>query len=361
MTRSRGPMCTAELGTDWMDSGTLSRTQAAPPSPKGVDSNGGMSAEEQTLLLDLGQLALDLAGILDPTPISDGTNAVISLGRGDWWGAGLSGVATIPYVGDLAKAGKLGRWAQTVHKTINLARLRPAFAVKARPVLEKLALLSARIPYRMLPDAARNTFLLIQRELRIFVGHAQRLPRKQMVDAFVETWLKEIDKLALPAPGLNRGALWCKLDAKTPLTRHGERTAGWSLKGDDASISGADLAERLATQDGRKTLESLLKPFGVEGKLKADVQALSELVGGSVGWLEFEQKVWSHVSVKYVKSLQGRVVVYLDDAVLSQALRKGDLPVLTTELQELLKRRRNGEGITTIEVRDIFDGTKFEI
>jgi hypothetical protein len=348
-------MCSADLGSDWVDTGTLSRTQSTPRSPQGVDHHSGLSSEEQTLLLDLGQLVLDLAGILDPTPISDGTNAAISLGRGDWWGAGLSGVATIPYIGDLAKAGKLGRWAQTLQKAVNLARLRPAFAVKARPLLEQMAKLSARVPACMLPDFARDTFLLVQRELRIFAGHAVRLPRKQMVDAFLETWFKEIDKLPLPPPGPNRGALWSKLGPKKPLDE------GFALWGDDAAVTGADLAKRLAKQDGRKTLESLLEPFKLEGKLKGDVQTLSELVGGSVGWLEFEQRVWSHVSIKYVKSLQGRVVVYVDDAVLSQALRKGDLPVLSTELQELLRRRRNGEGISTIEVRDIFDGTMFEI
>ncbi len=359
MTRSRGPMCSADLGDRWMDGGTLSRNQSTPPSPQGVDSNSGLSAEEQSLLLDLGQLVLDLVGILDPTPVADSTNAVISLGRGDWWGAGLSGISAIPYIGDLAKAGKLGRWAETLHKTVALARLRPAFAVRARPLLEKLAQLTARIPSRMLPDFARDTFLLVQRELRIFAGQAVRLPRKQMVDAFLETWFKEIDKLPLPSPGPNRGALWSKLDAKSALTKEGAPTAGWAFKGDDLSISGAELAERLAAQDGRKTLESLLKPLGVEAKLKSDVQTLSELVGGAVPWAEFEQKIWSRASVKYVNSLHGRVVVYVDDAVLKQALREGNLPVLTTELQALLRRYRQGAGIEAIEVRDIFDGTVF--
>jgi hypothetical protein len=337
-----------------MDSGTLSRTQAAPPSPKGVDSNGGMSAEEQTLLLDLGQLALDLAGILDPTPISDGTNAVISLGRGDWWGAGLSGVATIPYVGDLAKAGKLGRWAQTVHKTINLARLRPAFALKARPVLEQLALLSARIPYRMLPDAARNTFLLIQRELRIFMGHAQRLPRKQMVDAFLTTWFKTIDDLPLTPPGMHKGALWAKLGAKAPVTRKGSKTAGWGLHGDDPSLSAEALALRLAKNDGKQTLASLLDPELI-AKISDDAKTLSELVGEIVDWAEFEQKVWTHLSLKYVRTLQGRVVVYVDDLVLKQALQEGETAILTTELQLLYRRFKQGDGIHSIEVRDIYE------
>ncbi len=43
-------------------------------------SNNGPTGAQ--LSLDLVQMALDLTGIVDPTPISDGSNAVISLGRG---------------------------------------------------------------------------------------------------------------------------------------------------------------------------------------------------------------------------------------------------------------------------------------
>lgn len=355
MNRGRGPLCSAELGPAWLDAGSLARTQAAPRAPQGAQAGEGLSPQEQALLLDLLQMTLDLVGIVDPTPAADGTNAVISIGRGDWWGAGLSGIATLPYLGDLAKAGRLGRWGNTAHQAVTLARLRPAFAAKAKPLLQQLARLMARVPDSLLPALVRDSFQALRRELFAFARPTLRLPRKQMLDAFLAAWLKDIDKLALPAPGLNRGALWSKLGAKA------EGMAGFVKGGDDAALSGADLAQRLAAQDGRKTLEGLLGPSGFEAKLKADARALSELVGGHLAWAEFEQKVWSHVSLKYVKSLQGRVVVYVDDAVLRQALQKGDLPVLSAELQELLKRRRAGEGIMSVEARDIFDGTHFEL
>ncbi len=64
------------------------------------------------LLLDAGQISLDILGIFDPTPISDGTNAVISMLRGNWFDAGISLVSAVPYIGDLAKAGRLGKVAQ---------------------------------------------------------------------------------------------------------------------------------------------------------------------------------------------------------------------------------------------------------
>ncbi|MEK9149333.1 MAG: hypothetical protein AAB267_04730, partial [Candidatus Desantisbacteria bacterium] len=50
------------------------------------------------LTLDGAQATLDFVGIADPTPISDGINAVISLGRGDFIGAGLSVISIVPLV-----------------------------------------------------------------------------------------------------------------------------------------------------------------------------------------------------------------------------------------------------------------------
>lgn len=72
--------------------------------------------------LDKLQVGLDAAGIADPTPIADGANAVISLGRAAFdperrrehlQNAGISAVsAAIPYLGDTAKLLKVGRAAR---------------------------------------------------------------------------------------------------------------------------------------------------------------------------------------------------------------------------------------------------------
>ncbi|WP_143591266.1 polymorphic toxin type 17 domain-containing protein [Thermoactinospora rubra] len=51
---------------------------------------------------DAVQITAGVVGIFDPTPISDGIDALISLGRGDWKGALLSAVAFIPWIGDAA-------------------------------------------------------------------------------------------------------------------------------------------------------------------------------------------------------------------------------------------------------------------
>ncbi|TFI58721.1 hypothetical protein E2493_08820 [Sphingomonas parva] len=56
-------------------------------------------------------LIADVAGIFDPTPISDGVGGVLSLIQGDFLGAGLSVVGMVPYVGDLGKIAKIGKRA----------------------------------------------------------------------------------------------------------------------------------------------------------------------------------------------------------------------------------------------------------
>jgi RHS repeat-associated protein len=66
---------------------------------------------------DAVQTTLDVAGMADPTPISDGANAVISVARGNYTDAGLSALAIVPYVGDLAKGGKYADEAYATGKS----------------------------------------------------------------------------------------------------------------------------------------------------------------------------------------------------------------------------------------------------
>ena len=51
---------------------------------------------------------LDMIGVADPTGISDGFNALIYLGQGDFKNAGISAAGMIPYIGDTAKGARLG-------------------------------------------------------------------------------------------------------------------------------------------------------------------------------------------------------------------------------------------------------------
>jgi hypothetical protein len=94
------------------------------------------------LALDVLQISLDVIGI-------------ISLGRGDGLGAFLSAVGIVPYLGDLAKAGKLGKWAATIEKAIELAKTDPAFLAKIRPALDKLNYALGKMGDAM-PDALKG-------------------------------------------------------------------------------------------------------------------------------------------------------------------------------------------------------------
>jgi|GEM_PF-2812368 len=133
-----------------------------------IDVPEGLTDEQKALYLDLAQLALDVVGIAEPTPFADGSNAVISLFRGDWLGAGLSALSIIPYVGDLAKLGKLGKWGTTVSNVVEMAAKNADFAKYAEPLLKKIDDAIGAIPdnvMRNLPESAQDTLNSIRKKI----------------------------------------------------------------------------------------------------------------------------------------------------------------------------------------------------
>ncbi len=126
------------------------------------------SPDATELALDITQIGLDIAGLVDPTPISDGANGLISLARGDLLGAGISVVSMVPYVGDAAKLGKLGRYAETMAKAVDLAKANPAIAKQLGPAMEKLREAFGHIPLDKLPQPMRNALEPIKTKLDDF-------------------------------------------------------------------------------------------------------------------------------------------------------------------------------------------------
>ncbi|WP_436716046.1 hypothetical protein U8335_28345 [Roseiconus lacunae] len=135
------------------------------------------SDEEQELLLDLGQLALDLIGIVEPTPFADSTNAIISITRGDWWGSLLSGVGVVPYIGDLAKFGKLPKYTRSFDKAMSIARRNPSFAVPVRALASRILVAIRKLPIERLPISARRVLEDLHRKLSDFLGGGLRISR----------------------------------------------------------------------------------------------------------------------------------------------------------------------------------------
>lgn len=167
---------------------TLAQVEAAR-GPAPAPASGPSTA---TLVADLGQMALDLVGIIDPTGIADGSNAVISLGRaigaavsgegGDALGhlgnGLLSAAGIIPLLGDAAKAGKIGKWAQTVADAVAAAAHNPAARAALEPALREIRDAVSRIPggaLDALPASARGSLERMRGQLDEFFGAGARV------------------------------------------------------------------------------------------------------------------------------------------------------------------------------------------
>jgi hypothetical protein len=84
----------------------------------GVDFGGNYSIGGDDIL----QAGLDIVGIFDPTPISDGLNAGLSAKRGNWFDAAISAVGIIPFAGDLAKVGKVKSDVKIINEAIGAVK-----------------------------------------------------------------------------------------------------------------------------------------------------------------------------------------------------------------------------------------------
>ena len=59
-----------------------------------------LAEADSELKWEMAGAAADAAGLVDPTPASDLVGAGLSLRKGDLWGAALSTVSMVPYLGD---------------------------------------------------------------------------------------------------------------------------------------------------------------------------------------------------------------------------------------------------------------------
>jgi len=124
----------------------------------------------QELLLDLLQMALDLTGIIDPTPVSDSAGAVLSAARGDFAGAAMSAVGIIPFLGDLAKVGKLGRHLKTIKNAIKYAEREQKAAAAVKEALEAILKRIDGLPIDRLPKSAQESIQAMRKEIEAFLG-----------------------------------------------------------------------------------------------------------------------------------------------------------------------------------------------
>ena len=89
--------------------------------------------------------ALDIVGIVDPTGVADIAAASLEAKNGNWGSALLSGMGVIPYVGDIGKAGKVGKHLKTIEKAIDGAKANTSRAAR-REVMRKEGIPTSQQP-----------------------------------------------------------------------------------------------------------------------------------------------------------------------------------------------------------------------
>ena len=125
-----------------------------------ADSVEGVSdAEFREMIFDLIGVTLDVIGIVDPTPIGQAgagaVGAALDLYRGNYWDSLLDGASAFPYLGRLAKLGKLSKAVRVVDRAVQLARQSPELARVLRPVFARLDQVLSRLPDNVPGDLGR--------------------------------------------------------------------------------------------------------------------------------------------------------------------------------------------------------------
>ncbi len=134
------------------------------------------------LALDLTQMGLDIVGIFEPTPFADGANTIISAVRGDWGNAALSVIGIVPYVGDLAKFGKIPKWIASIEKISivvdklsDVAKLGGKAADAAKGFVREVERLLNKIPIEKLPDTLRDAFKSLKGKVDDFFAKMKKV------------------------------------------------------------------------------------------------------------------------------------------------------------------------------------------
>jgi hypothetical protein len=125
---------------------------------------------------------LDLIGIVDPTGLADATSVVISLAKGKWLDAVISGASLIPYLGDIAKAGKFPGYLKTVREAIQLASTDAKFAAQLKDELREISKLIDKIPMDNLPRSVAEPLQKLKKEIDEFLGSVGNLLQRQLND-----------------------------------------------------------------------------------------------------------------------------------------------------------------------------------
>lgn len=223
--------------------------QAAPTGPGGHAASSASKVDTTELVLDVTQMGLDIVGIFDPTPISDGASGILSLVRGDLLGAGISAVSMLPYVGDAAKLGKLGRYAETLAKAVDAAKASPEVAKAIGPAMDKLRQAIGAVPIDKLPEPLAKALEPLKHKLddfaRVGVSQVSETVGKNNI-----TWTKN-------AAGETIGARATLNEVFSGASRSSAETAAQgtaAARGVTGDVGGHIIGHRFAKDQGIKNM-----------------------------------------------------------------------------------------------------------
>ena len=259
------------------------------------------------LLLDITQMTLDVIGIFDPTGISDGANALISAGRGDWIGAGLSALAIIPVVGALATAGKLGKWAATVSKAVDAAINNPAARKLLEPALKKLNDALAAIPeaaWKHMPDSMRTTLEGIKGKLDELFGAGAKV--------FSDAVVKTAERLGIPPEKVQsildtpKGQRPEPIDY-IPAARMTEHAKAFENGGSRFTLQSSLDKYGLGQRDGTTFIMTKSEADQILAKSNGDPRKLEQALGLPEGQLDNAELVRVDFNAEAMKDLDMRM------------------------------------------------------
>lgn len=209
---------------------------ASPRIVRGVDPR-----KLAELAADLSQLCLDIVGIFDPTPISDGASTLIALGRGQWLDAALSGMGMIPYVGDLAKAGKFPKYLKTVEKAIQVAQQSADARKLLEPALRKLGQ-----ALDLMPEGPAE-LKRMKRLVSEFLGTTPKLTRRvDWSNHFRYRSYRQGDAMVKEASG--------RLGVPSKVKQHRSSSAQRSVSGGTGDDAGHLIGNRFGASGGAENL-----------------------------------------------------------------------------------------------------------
>ena len=140
------------------------------------DAQIALAKANKELAFELAQTAADIAGIVDPTPISDGISAAMSLAKGDYIGAGLSIVSMIPYLGDTI--GKPIKAARNGKKILKL-RKEIAELIQIIKKIDSQAIKQAEKTKEVVSQEIKTVFQQTVKKTKKTVGNTDLKPWKQ--------------------------------------------------------------------------------------------------------------------------------------------------------------------------------------